>query len=390
MSYKEFVVRKFLERAIKTIPRMNKSQLSSLLASLNDELTLKEMVMGSLTQGIIVSDHKDRVVYSNKAIDRLLPLKRGDHNEHLIWTIIDNDDIYHFVKENLFEHNTVRDKIFVLKIETKTTILSISILPLASKGRIYGNLIIVDDVTENKERDIKLKRAESLASLTTMAAGVAHEIKNPLGSMSIHIQLMNKLLDRENFNRESFTKYLDILSDEVDRLNSIVVDYLFAVRPMDVELVESDINIVITELIEFTQYELKESGIDVELHLSSDIPNLYLDSKYIKQAFLNIIKNAIQAMEDGGILRIITEQKENMVLVVIADNGVGMDSQTQEKIFEPHFTTKDTGSGLGLTMVYKIIKEHKGDITVSSVLGEGTQFNFIFPGISNRENLLLE
>lgn len=383
-------MRKFLERAIKTIPRMNKAQLSSLLMTLKDELTLKEMVMGSLTQGILVSDHEDRVVYFNKAIDRLLPLKIGDHSEHLVWTVIENNDIYHFVKESLYEHSTVRDKIFVLKLETSTIILSISILPLASKGKIYGNLIIVDDVTEIKEREVKLKRAESLASLTTMAAGVAHEIKNPLGSMSIHIQLMNKLLNREELDREVFKKYLGIISDEVERLNSTVVDYLFTVRPIDVELTKTDINSVINELIEFTKHELKESGIDVKLKLNNDIPKIYLDSKYIKQAFLNIIKNAIQAMPSGGELNIISQEKDGMVIVVLADNGIGMTNEVQDKIFEPHYTTKDTGSGLGLTMVYKIIKEHKGDITVSSVVGKGTQFNFIFPGISNKEKLLLE
>lgn len=383
-------MRKFLERAIDKVNRMNKAQLSSLLLTLKDELTLKEMVMGSLSQGILVSDHEDRIVYSNKAIDRLLPLRLGDHSDLLAWTIIDNDDLCHFVKENLFEHNTVRDKIFVLNRVNDSIILSVSILPLASKGRIYGNVLIASDVTESKEREIKLKRAESLASLTTMAAGVAHEIKNPLGSMSIHIQLMNKILNRDNFNKEDFTKYLDIISDEVDRLNSIVVDYLFAVRPMDVELIESDINVVINELIEFTQYELEESNITVKLNLNNNIPRLYLDSKFIKQAFLNIIKNAIGAMENGGELQFSTEEKGNMVLVSIIDNGHGMDDNIQQKIFEPHFTTKETGSGLGLTMVYKIIKEHKGDITVSSKKGEGTVFNFLFPGIYDKEKLLLK
>lgn len=382
-------MRKFLERAIKTIPRMNKDQLSSLLISLKDELTLKEMVMGSLTLGILVSDQEDRVVYNNKAIDRLLPLYHGDHSEHLVWSIINNDDIFHFVKETLYEHKTIRDKIFVLNRETETKILSISILPLASKGEIYGNVILVDDVTEVKEKEIKLKRAENLASLTTMAAGVAHEIKNPLGSMSIHIQLMNKILNREELNTEALKKYLDIINDEVERLNSIVVDYLFAVRPMNVELSESDINIVLKELIEFTQYELKESKIEVNLNLNKDIPKVYLDVKFIKQAFLNIIKNAIQAMSDGGKLQIITKQKDNMVLVSIVDNGIGMNHKVQDKIFEPHFTTKDTGSGLGLTLVYKIVKEHKGDIKVTSKEGEGTAFNFLFPGIQDKDRILL-
>lgn len=383
-------MRKFLERAINTIPRMNKNQLESLLDTIKDELILKEMVMGSLTQGILVSDHEDRVVYFNKAIDRLLPLQRGDHQEHLVWSIVEDDDLYDFIKESLYEHSTVNDKIFILnKMDSNPVILSISILPLASKGRIYGNVILVDDVTESKEREIKLKRAESLASLTTMAAGVAHEIKNPLGSMSIHLQLMNKLLDRDIFDRDNFKKYLNIINDEVERLNSIVVDYLFAVRPMDVELSEGNINKLVEELIEFTQYELDESKISVKLELDKKICAIFMDPKFMKQALLNIIKNSIQAMETGGVLTVKTEMVDGMVLLSIGDTGIGMDLETQEKIFEPHYTTKDTGSGLGLTIVYKVIKEHKGDIKITSAPGEGTVFTFIFPGICTKETLLL-
>lgn len=383
-------MRKFLERAIKTIPKMNKDQMESLINSIKDELVLKEMVMGSLNQGILVSDQEDRVVYFNRAINTLLPLHHGDHNEHLVWSIINNNDIYHFVKETLYEHKSAKDKIFIIEKELNTIILSISILPLASKGQIYGNVILVEDVTQVKEKEIKLKRAESLASLTTMAAGVAHEIKNPLGSMSIHIQLMDKLLNKDSFSKDSFKKYLGILSDEVERLNSIVVDYLFAVRPMDIEPTEGDLNSLLSDLIEFTQYELKEANISVTMELDKEITQVYFDSKFLKQAFLNIIKNAIQAMGNGGKLKISTKEKDNMVLVSICDTGIGMSEKTLNKIFEPHFTTKDTGSGLGLTVVYKIIKEHKGDINIVSKKGEGTTFNFLFPGIPKKDKLLLD
>lgn len=384
-------MRKFLERAIKTIPRMNKAQLEILIKTINEELILKDMVMGSLKQGILVSDHEDKVVYSNKAIDLLLPVHHGEHTEHLVWTIIDDFELYSFIKESLYEHKTINDKIFILDDgkNSSTRILSISILPLASKGIIYGNVIFVDDVTEIKEREIKLKRAESLASLTTMAAGVAHEIKNPLGSMSIHIQLMNKLIERESFDKDNFSKYLNILSEEVDRLNGIVVDYLFTVRPMNVELEEGNINDVILDLIEFIQFELKEANIDIELKLCQDLPLIFQDKKFLKQAFLNIIKNAIQSMPNGGIIIISSERVDNMVQITITDTGIGMDQEIQEKIFEPHFTTKETGSGLGLTTVYKIIKEHKGDIKVTSKKGSGTCFKFLFPGILSKEMLLL-
>ena len=162
-----------------------------------------------------------------------------------------------------------------------------------------------------------------------------------------------------------------------------------AVRPMNAELERRSLNALVHDVIEFVQFELKEAGIEVKEKYTDSIPDLDLDEKYIKQALLNIIKNAIAAMPEGGELKLATEMDASDAVLRISDAGIGIDDENITKIFEPYFTTKEFGSGLGLTVVYKIVKEHGGDVSLTSREGEGTTFTLTFP-IPERERRLIE
>jgi signal transduction histidine kinase len=248
----------------------------------------------------------------------------------------------------------------------------------------------VEDITEKVKREALMRRMENLASLTTLAAGVAHEIKNPLGSLSIHIQLIQKTLASggAKYNK-AIDKYLSVVNEEIGRLNQIVVDFLFAVRPMDMDLRYGDINTLITGVAEFVSFELTAAGIACVLDLQEDLPFVNFDERFMKQALLNLIKNAIAAMHGGGKLAIKTAvlDGEN-VLITVADTGTGISEETLPKIFEPYFTTRETGSGLGLTLVFKIIREHQGEITVKSRPGEGSAFTITLP-VPQKERRLI-
>ncbi|RPJ03971.1 MAG: PAS domain-containing sensor histidine kinase, partial [Spirochaetaceae bacterium] len=172
----------------------------------------------------------------------------------------------------------------------------------------------------------------------------------------------------------SITGYLGVIAEEVDRLNRIVVDFLFAVRPMNIQLEETDLNLVIRELTEFLKFELREAGVSLELQLAEKLPKLLIDDKYFKQALLNLIQNSISAMHGGGTLILETVRRSGDVLCKVSDSGSGIPVDIMDKIFEPYFTTKEFGSGLGLTLVYKIIKEHDAEISVVSREGKGTTF----------------
>ena len=383
-------MRGFFERALNKLEKLDSTQIRALIHDLASEHDQMQIVLDSMNDAVVVSDNEHNLVMVNKAAERLLPLVQGELAEQKMWEIIRDEEISGFVEEALEAEDSVWDVEFTLDHSGGERTLLLSLFPLVRSGHVTGNILRVEDVTERKNREARLRRAESLASLTTLAAGVAHEIKNPLGSIGIHIQLIQKeLAALADDERERIQGYIDVVNEEVNRLNKIVVDFLFAVRPMNVELEDEDMNSVLEDLLEFVRYELEENDIELEADLQQDLPKVQLDDKYFKQAVMNIVKNALAAMPSGGTLRVKTHCRGDSVELIVEDTGEGMSEDVREKIFEPYFTTRDFGSGIGLTLVYKVVKEHMGEISVRSGEGEGTRFTLTFP-IPQREQHLLE
>jgi PAS domain S-box-containing protein len=366
-------------------------------------------VLDSINDGILVCDTEHNLILANKYAERILPLN-GDEQGKL-WLAVRDEKVRDFFKTTLQTGDRVEEREF--DVEFKGTpgisrLISISVLPLVRDHQVTGSLIYLEDITEKRGKEAQLRRAENLASLTTLAAGVAHEIKNPLGSLSIHVQLIHKAMEANKeiyYNAhpggkdspgadphsyfDKLDKYINVVNEEIDRLNRIVVDFLFAVRPMNMDFREGDINIVIEEMAEFVRYELEESRIKCVLALDKDLPRLSFDERYMKQALLNLIKNAQAAMGDGGgTLTIKTALRDGQIDIQVRDTGAGIPEGNLPKIFEPYFTTKDTGSGLGLTLVFKIVREHRGEISVKSKCGEGTRFTITLP-IPQKERRLI-
>ena len=200
--------------------------------------------------------------------------------------------------------------------------------------------------------------------------------------------IQKELLAKKKRSTSTIHRYLDIINEEIERLDGIVINFLFAVRPMNTNLERRQLNELVKDTIEFVKYELEEANIKVEESLSNRLPKLDLDERYIKQALLNLIKNGITAMPDGGNLKFETQISSEDVQLKISDNGVGIPEENMAKIFEPYFTTREFGSGLGLTVVYKILKEHGGEISLTSKAGEGTAFTMSFPVPSDERNLI--
>lgn len=385
-------MRKFIERAIQKLSKLDEEQIRALILDLATEHERIELVLDSMNDGVLVCTAEHALVLVNKAAERMVPFATHEWYERPVWNTIGDREIADFVRTTLINQDSAHDREFTLDTNGVNRILSCSILPLVGSGTIQGSILHVEDVTEKRGREARLRRAESLASLTTLAAGVAHEIKNPLGSIGIHIQLLQKALkgtaECGDIDRERMEGYIDVVNEEVDRLNRIVVDFLFAVRPIDVQLEEHSLNDVVHELLEFVKYELEEADIELVAELDPGIEHIELDVKYLKQALMNMVKNAIAAMPSGGVLRVSTGQRGDDVVLCISDNGIGMSDEIVTKIFEPYFTTKDFGSGIGLTLVYKVIKEHNGEISVISQEGKGATFTISFPVPQKQQHLL--
>lgn len=372
---------RFVKKALEKAPRIDKSQLESLLGLVVAEHELYEASLHSLPSGFVVLDPTHRVLFHNKSAERLVPFVVGfEGSDKPVWTQLRDADVATFLRQALETDQTSLNREFVFDSASGPRILSFGLMPLVLEGRIQGSMLLVQDVTERKNRESRLRRAESLASLTTLAAGVAHEIKNPLGSMGIHIQLIQRALKAgKPLDSATLGHDLEVINEEINRLNGIVVDFLFAVRPMDTTLVLGSLNKTVADLAEFLGPELEQAGIHAEVDLFKGDDSVLMDERFLKQALLNLVKNSMHAMPEGGRISFRTKKMGDGIGFHLIDTGTGIPEEVLEKIFEPYFTTKDFGSGLGLTLVYKIVKEHGADIQVQSKVGVGTTVTIVFP-----------
>jgi signal transduction histidine kinase len=249
--------------------------------------------------------------------------------------------------------------------------------------------MILRDITESRRSVQQTIESERLNALTLLAAGVAHEIGNPLNSLNIHLQLMERRVGNlESPTREELQESIDIARAEIGRLDSIVTQFLRAIRPSKPQLHPENINTIVDESVRFFAPEIQDRDIVVEQELRSDLPLLELDGEQMKQAFYNIIKNSFEAMKRRGVLHIRTDRDDTHVLVSFTDTGGGISAENLSRIFEPYFTTKSTGTGLGLLIVRRIVREHGGELSVESSEGKGLTLTIRLPYIDRRVRML--
>ena len=391
-------MRRFYQRAVDRLDKIDQHQLRGLFRRLASDNDLLGMVLDSMARGVIVTNTDGDILLANRAAERLVPLRNQEYAQQRVWEAISDPEIAAFLRATVQGRETVRDRDFTTSSGAVRT-LSFGVLPLVHEGHVAGNLIYAEDVTERRATEARLRRAESLAALTTLTAGVAHEIKNPLGAIGIYLQLIERRLGTEPDDVgadawEAIREAVDVIEEEVGRLNQIVVDYLFAVRPMNVDLASGDVNELLEELLRLLRPELEEADIELREDLARDLPRVPLDQRALREALLNIIKNAISAMletpagERARVLAVSSFAGADAVTIRIGDTGPGIPPDIQGKIFEPYFTTREFGSGLGLTLVYKIVKEHLGEIELDSKPGAGSTFSISIPVPQAEQRLL--
>jgi signal transduction histidine kinase len=338
-------------------------------------------------------DGSDNVIYLNATLTNLITLyPRKKYTDINVSRVIADPDMAAFMRRfrksgepTMEEYFQVSDPVHGQR----------SVVCVASRVSDSKNLLFVfRDMTFFNRFKEEFRKNESLAQMTTMAAGVAHEIKNPLASISIYLQLMDKMMEKNgSMTREEAKKYLDVVSEEVDRINKIAVDFLFAVKPMKVNLAICNVNDIVKKTVSVVSAELKEKGIAFKQHLAVSLPKVLADSSLIQQSILNLINNAMQAMPEDRkdpAITVSTFMENDMVKISVADNGCGMTEEQMSKIFEPYYTTKSSGTGLGLTVLFKIMKQHEGDVTVSSTPGVGSEFTLQIPVPSSERFRLTE
>lgn len=386
----------FKTRIADKIAKLSDSQLQTLFEALTSDNMMLSSIIESLTSGVMIVDNDWIPILSNKAVERYVPLTMHLSDAKAegikIFKLVKDKDISIFFKNCCELNKTNISEEFTVSTSSGTVrFITVTVSPLITNDQFNGNIIVVRDITEKRNQEILLHRMESLASLTNLAASVAHEIKNPLGAISIHIQLLQKAIAKARDNEDKLPdkkfveNYIDVVNEEIANLNKIVVDFLFAVRPVSANLELLHPNAIVEKLIDFLKPEYEKENVKLNVALCPEDTKLLLDEKLFREVIVNLSQNAIHAVNEKNnseydkIIEITSVIRDDKYVLSITDNGCGIPEDKLNKIFEPYYTTKATGTGLGLTTVYKIVKEFSGDISVKSIAGEGTSFIISIP-----------
>ncbi len=356
------------------------SIMDRLRKSRDDVLFEIKSTLENLDEGVIFIDPNDKVTMCNRGIEKAWKVKR----EEILNKSVKDDQIPYVggVASNITE--SFRKRIETLqhqeiKVDDGFIYNTYSAV-FDQNGKYWGTVLTSHDITERKELEHQLLQSERLATIGEMSAKVAHEIRNPLSSISLNTELLYDEISNDNGERKSDAENLiQSILNEVDTLTAISDEYLQFARFPKLETRPASINEVLIELTKFFNKEIVQRCISLKENYASDLPQILLDTKQIKQAFLNILKNSFESMPEGGELNITTRLKDENVEVNITDTGSGINRSDIRRVFDPFYSTKVKGTGLGLALTMKTVEGHGGDINCESTIAKGTTMIISFP-----------
>ena len=388
----------FIEKLIGRLGKIGPEDVQNYFLRLAQEKGFLETVFNSIQEGIIVTDSKGRITYLNNAACQLFGLeaedslgKRLDERVRgLDWNALSREAAVSRDMEIFYPTNRFINFYSVpLVIERQSSDDKIDNRSIDHSGERVGHAIILRDITESRRTEQQTIESERLNALTLLAAGVAHEIGNPLNSLNIHLQLIEREARKlDGAKGAELQESVEVARAEINRLDSIISQFLRAIRPTRPQLRPENINSIVEETVRFLAPEIKDRDVVVEQELRSDLPLLEIDRDQMKQAFYNVIKNSFEAMKSRGILRIRTDVDQSHVIVRFTDTGGGISAENLSRVFEPYFTTKISGTGLGLLIVRRIVREHGGELSIESSEGKGLTLTIRLPHIDRRVRML--
>ena len=396
----------FVEKVLGRIDVLDPLDLQSFVERLARERSFLETLFNTIEDGVLVASSEGKIIYLNNAVTHLFGYDEvelmGKAIEHLL-----PDLDWDFLKAMDMEgsQGLVRRE-FDLSYP-KPRFIRLYAAPL--DGQIEGSTamaLILHDATEVREQTYDVIESERIQSLTLLAASVAHELGNPLNALSIHLQLIEReirklrpsacLVNLDNDHQKieisdiysKLEKYVSVAKGEVGRLDYIITQFLQAIRPARPNLKKNSLNDIIEETIELLRPELNNRGQSLKLNLNEVLPLAFFDAGQIKQALINLMKNSMQAMSTGGELIIKTGEAEEGVWISLTDTGCGIPQEQIKQIFEPYYTTKEKGSGLGLMIVQRIVRDHDGRLELTSHGSKGATFRIWLPKEERMPRLL--
>lgn len=367
----------FVHRLLKSLDRVDRRSIEKYVLDITEKIEAYREVFDELNEGVVLLNEQGQIQLANKAAVLWLGLFEGGKSR--FWDSLSDPEFARFAEEHLpgLKTRTVKD---LQLLSPREMFVRVFLIPMDRDHEEMKTLIVLVNMNEVKSLEFDQERISRIESLISLAAGIAHEIGNPLNSISIHLQLLKKeLKELPEPKRRSMAKTLSVIHLETERLDRILKNFLKATRKSPLRFKNDNLNELVEESLAFMAPELKASGIRVDFRPDREMGSFLFDRERLYQVFINLIKNAKEAMPDGGRLKISLSHRNNLAVLVFQDNGVGIHEKDIPHIFEAYYTTKDEGSGLGLLTVYNAIREHSGKIEVESRAGKGTTFTIFLP-----------
>ena len=334
-------------------------------------------VMAGLEDGLLLFTRDARAVMISPAAEKFLGAPASQFLGRRVTEIFPQGDP---LREALrIDGDELSEVAAETELETSEGLrrISISVQAIQEDGERMGALVTLRDLDSLESINTQLQVSERLAALGRITAGVAHEVKNPLNSMRLWLENLKELLppDRDCASQQA----VQVLDKEIDRLDAVVKRFLDFTRPMDVHLEATQLSDLLKEVLEIAKPQLLKSNIQLAQLLPIDVPEVYVDRALLKQAVLNLVLNAAEAMPNGGQLTLVLSRRGEMAEISVGDTGKGIPPENRQKIFQLFFTTRPGGSGIGLASTFRIVQLHNGSIDFTSEVGRGTTFRIELP-----------
>jgi PAS domain S-box-containing protein len=334
-------------------------------------------VMAGLEDGLLLFTRDARAVMISPAAEKFLGAPAGQFLGRRVTEIFPAGHPLHEALH--IESDELREVAAETELETSEgpKRVSISVQAIQEGGERMGALVTLRDLDSLESINTQLQVSERLAALGRITAGVAHEVKNPLNSMRLWLENLKESLPAE---QDSATQQaVQVLDKEIDRLDAVVKRFLDFTRPMDIRLEATQLADLLKEVLEIAQPQLQKANIQLAQLLPIDVPEVYVDRALLKQAVLNLVLNAAEAMPNGGQMRLVLSRRGEMAEITVGDTGKGISPENRQKIFQLFFTTRPGGSGIGLASTFRIVQLLNGSIDFTSEVGRGTTFRIELP-----------
>jgi signal transduction histidine kinase len=367
-----------LDKVLSRIDGLDSQNLSILVRRLERERDLMDTVLDTLREGVIVLAADGSIDYANSAAIQLLGVSVDDVTGAELRRI--SPDIAKAL-ELPEQVEALTREIEVRYPESRVLRLHLARVGSVNDSENSRRVAVLSDVTTEKVQTEDRIESERIDSIVALAAGVAHEIGNPLNAIGLHLQVLQRAAEKlgESAEAKKVREAAEVCLGEIKRLDGIVRDFLGAVRPTKPNLVDTDLVAVVAETMNLLQDQLKQLGIRVSVDVGSEIPLILADRNQVKQALFNVMKNSLEALDRGGDIFVNFSTDDEWVILAVKDTGVGIPADKLTRVFDAYYSTKASGGGLGMMILLKILRAHGGMVDMESTPNVGTTVTLRFP-----------